>query len=138
MSDADPQSPELIAHLRGDIPYAVVTRSAPTLPQLDDAGRKIQVVVRDEYRLDRNLVEIGHALDRAAAAIHEAHGLQQPQLGVAEPHLRKLALVARLTPEYAAQAAGQLVDEPEPGIVPRARVFGPGVAETDNQLERHT
>src|ERR1700730_14911582 len=138
MSDTDPESPELIAHLRGNVAYAVVTGGAATLPQLDDAGRKIQVVIRDEYRLDGHFVEIGHALDRATAAIHEAHGLQQPQLGVAEPHLRELALVARLIPEHAAEAAGQLVDEPETGIVPRARVFGPGVAETDNQLERHT
>jgi len=46
--------------------------------------------------------------------------------------------VARLTAKRSTMATSQLVYEPEPGIVPRARVLGPGVAETDDQLERHT
>ena len=96
MPDAYAESPELITHLRGNVAYAVVPSSAATLSQLDDAGRKIQVVIRDEYRLDRYFVEIRDALRWAAAVVHEGHGLQQPQLGPVDPHLRKLALVTGL------------------------------------------
>jgi hypothetical protein len=46
--------------------------------------------------------------------------------------------MARIAAKRPAGAASQLINEPEPGVVPGPRIFGPGIAETDDQLERNT
>src|SRR4029453_6741518 len=41
-------------------------------------------------------------------------------------------------PESGSVLACHLVDEPEPRVVPRVEVFGVGIAETDDELERNS
>ena len=53
----------------------------------------------------------------------------------ADPHPRELRLVLALVAERAAMAARQLIHQPEAGVVTRARVVGPGIAETHDELE---
>ena len=107
------------------------------LPQLHDARRKIQLVVRDQNLFDRHLVERSHAARRPAAAIHVRHRLQQPDLLLPDANTRELALMLRLEPKRAAMPPRQLIDEPEPGVVARARVLGLRIAETNDEFERN-
>src|SRR5579862_7730593 len=138
MSDADTQPPELIAHLRNDVAHAIVPSRPTTLLEPYHAGLEIQLVVGHQYRHGGHLVETCDAVHGTAAAVHEAHRLQQPQIGPVETHLREIALMTRLAAKCATKAARQFVHEKKAGVVPRACVFGPGIAETDDQLERHT
>src|ERR1700733_12547973 len=80
MADADAQPPERVTHLRDDIPHPVVSARAAALLEADDARGKIELVISDEDRLDRYLVEARQAVHSTAAVIHEAHRLQEPQL----------------------------------------------------------
>ena len=122
----------------GRVMFVAVVGYAAALLQPYDTGLEIQLVVGNEYRLGGYLVETCDAVHWTAAAVHEAHRLQQPQLGAVDSHLRNGPLVAWLAAERSAVAARELVHEEETGVVSRTRVFGPGIAETDDQLERHT
>src|SRR5689334_3817957 len=105
MADPDAQPPERIAHLVNHVPHSVVTARTAALLETDDAGWKIELVVGDQYRLDRHLVERGHTLRRASAPVHEAHGLEQPDFLTGNARPRELGLMARLIAERRAMTA---------------------------------
>ena len=136
MADADAQAPERVAQLRDDIPHPVVPARAAPLLEADDAGRKIELVIGYENRLDRHLVEPRHAVHGTSAAVHEAHRLHQPQLLASNARPRNLRVVTRLVAKMGPVAAGELIEQPEPRVMPRASVFVARIAEPDDQLER--
>src|SRR5580704_4342543 len=135
MADADAQAPERVTHLRDDIPHPVVSARATALLEADDARRKIELVISDENRLDRHLVEPRQAVHRTAAAVHEAHRLQEPQLITAHTGPGHFRAVTRLVAKRRPVAAGEFVEQPEARVMPRASVFAARIAEPDNQLE---
>src|SRR5256884_582716 len=136
--DTEAQPPERIAHVRDHIAHAVVAGGAATLFEPYHARGEIELVVRHQHRLDRDLVVIRDAAHRVAAAVHVAHGLEQPQILSADARTCELRLVARLDAEGRLVAAGELVDDLEAGVVTGARVLDAGIAEPDDQLERLT
>src|SRR5438477_433581 len=97
--DTDAQPPERIAHVRDHIAHAVVAGGAATLFEPYHARGEIELVVRHQHRLDRDLVVIRDAAHRVAAAVHVAHGLEQPQILSADARTCELRLVARLAAE---------------------------------------
>src|SRR5438067_1441868 len=136
--DTDAQPPERIAHVRDHIAHAVVAGGAATLFEPYHARGEVELVVRHQHRLDRDLVVIRDAAHRVAAAVHVAHGLEQPQILSADARTCELRLVARLAAEGRLVAAGELVDDLEAGVVTGARVLDARIAEPDDQLERLT
>src|SRR5690349_13277197 len=136
MAHADAQAPESVALRRDDVAQAVVTAVTTRVLQAHCAARQIDLVVRHQHLRGRDLVEIQHARDGAAAAVHERHGLQQPDLVTADAHPGELALVLALVAEGPAMTARELVHEPETRVVARARVLGARIPETDDELER--
>ncbi len=62
-------------------------------------------------------------------------GLASQISAPADPHARELRLVLGFVAERAAVAARQLIRQPEAGVVTRARVVGPGIAETHDELD---
>ena len=133
--DADTQAPEGIALRGNEIAQAIVpTVTAGLLEPYRPAGQ-IDFIMRHQHFGGRNLVEPQHARHRATAAVHESHGLGQPDLLAANSHAREFGLVLALVSERAAMSARQFVHQPEAGVVARARVFGPGIAETHDELD---
>ena len=108
-------------------PPASLSRTVPL-------GRSISSCATSISRR-RDLVEPQHARHRAAAAVHEGHRLDQPDLLAADAHARELRLVFALVAKRAAVAARQLIHQPEAGVVARARVLGARIAEPDDELE---
>src|SRR5947209_6845683 len=103
--DTDAQPPERIAHVRDHIAHAVVAGGAATLFEPYHARGEVELVVRHQHRLDRDLVVIRDAAHRVAAAVHVAHGLEQPQILSADARTCELRLVARLAAEGRLPAA---------------------------------
>src|SRR5205814_5536699 len=89
-----------------------------------------------QHRLDRDLVVVRDAAHRVAAAVHVAHGLEQPQILSADARPCELRLVARLAAEGRLVAAGELVDDLEAGVVTGARVLDARIAGPDEPLAR--
>src|SRR4051812_23358323 len=136
MAHADAQAPECVALRGDDVAQAVVSAVTTRVLETHGAARQIDLVVRHEHLRGRDLVEVQHARDGTAAAVHERHRLQQPDLVATDACARELSLVLALVAERAAMTARELVDEPEARVVTRARVLGTRVAETDDELER--
>ena len=51
----------------------------PRLLQAGDAGRQVELVVHHEHLLRRDLQVLAERAHGLAAAVHEAHRLQEPQ-----------------------------------------------------------
>src|SRR5579872_1593145 len=138
MPDADSQSPERIAHVRDHVAHAVVPGSAAASFEAHDAGGEIELVVGDEDCLQRHLIEGRNTADRIAAVVHVAHRFEQPDFSLGDARTGELGAMPRLAAERRAVASRQLIHEVKAGVVTRARVFGAGVAEPDDQLDRLT
>jgi hypothetical protein len=112
-----------------------VAAVAATFLQPYRAARQIDLVVRHEHLRGRDLVEAEHTRNRPAAAVHETHGLDQPDFLTGDTHPRELRLVFAFAAKGAAVPARQFVDQPEAGVVPRARILGSRIAQPDDEFE---
>src|SRR5688572_2479533 len=135
MAHADAQAPESVTLRGDDVAQAIVAAVAARFLEPHRAAGKIDLVMRHQHLRRCELVETQHAGYGSAAAVHEAHGLHQPDILAADSHAREFRLVLALGAEGAAMPARQLVHQPEAGVVARACVFGPGIAQPDNDLE---
>jgi len=69
----------------------------------------------------------------AAAEVHEGRRLEQHQVLPGDRQLRGLAVELGFQAETRAASGCEGVNKPEPGVVPGSGMFGPGVAEADDQ-----
>ena len=125
----------VVAETADDIAQAVVAPVPAALLEAGDTDGQVEVVVRDENVLRRDLVETrqcGHGL---AAVVHEGIGLEEPDVLPRQPHARYLAVELLFTPEAAAMDARHLVNKPEPGIVPGSSIFRAGITQAHQQLD---
>src|SRR5471030_2989407 len=139
MADADAQPPVILCAERGgDVLQAIVPTGRAALFEARDAGHQIELVVHHQHLVGRDLVEARQPADRLAGTVHIGLRLQQPDLVAADGRLgdqrveTRLALQARV-----GQAVGQVVDQPEAGVVAGLFVFGAGIAEADDQTYGH-
>ena len=103
------------------------------LLELALAGQEIELVVRDQDLRRVDLEEAGERSDRLAGEVHVGRRLQEPDGLAADRGSRGEAEVAALGHQRDAQARGDLVDEPEAGVVAGGGVFRARVAEADDQ-----
>ena len=130
MADADAQAPVVAAAELGvDVLQAVVAGVRAAELELDLARHQVELVVDDEDLLRLDLEEARQRRDRLAREVHERRRLEQPHRPAGDVDAHRLAEVAALGSERGLQPVGDLVDEPEAGVVARRRVFGAGVAE---------
>jgi hypothetical protein len=99
-------------------------------------GRQVDLVVRHQDLRRQDPVEQGERGDRLAGAVHVGAGLQQPKLAAMVAQPRQFAVELALGAEGRTGRAGDRIDEPEAGVVPRALVLGADVAEADDQPDR--
>ncbi len=135
VADAEAQPPELRAEMLGDARHAVVARRAAAEPELRAPYRQVELVVRHQHVLDRDLVVGSRGADRFAAQIHVGARLQQPQTMAGEGNLRRVTLELAIRREPTAVLGGQQIDEPEADVVARRRVLRARIAEPDDQLD---
>ena len=136
MADAEAQAPEVGgAQLRGDVAQTVVAGVAAALLQAHLTRVDVELVVRDEDLLGRDLVVLRGGLHGAAGVVHEREGLQEPNLTLAHADAAHFRLELALFAHDGAFAARERVDEAEPGVVTGARVFGAGVPEPHDQTD---
>src|SRR5471032_2061780 len=140
MADADAQAPVILrAERGGDVLQAVVAARRAALLQPRDAGHQIELVVHHQHLVGRDLVETRQPADRLAGAVHEGLRLQQPHFVAGDGRLGEQRVEAALALQArAGQAAGQVVDQPEAGVVAGLFVFGAGIAEADDQTYGHS
>ena len=136
MADAEPQAPEIRATVRDRVAQPVVAAVAAAELEPRDARRKIELVVHDQHFRERRLHVVHQRADRESAAVHVRLRLEQRQLAPLDLHAGDLAVVTRMRAEFGALGARERVHEPEPRVVPREPVLGPGVAESDDDLQR--
>src|SRR5471032_2048183 len=139
MTDADAQPPVILrAERGGDVLQAVVAARRAALLQARDAGHQIELVVHHQHFVRRDLVETGQSADRLAGAVHKRLRLQQPHFLAGDGRLGEQRIEAALALQArAGQAVGQIVDQPEAGVVAGLFVFGAGIAEADDQTYGH-
>src|SRR6266403_953549 len=102
MAYAQAQPPKGLADMRDGVAQSVVAAVSSTLLQANAAHRQIELIVRHQNILGRNLVEVAELAHRHAAAIHICRGLQQDDILLAQGDARGLpgvlAVVAKLAP----------------------------------------
>src|SRR5262249_26111995 len=104
-------------------------------PCLEAILLEVDVVVHDEERLGRKLVEAQRRPDRAPGVVHVRLRLEQAEPEAVRAHLCQGA--RELRAERSVATAGELVDREPADVVPRACIFAARVAEAcDVQLER--
>ena len=121
--------------MRHDVAQSVLAAVAAVELQARRAGRQIQFVVRDEHLFRRDLPVAQRRGDRCAARVHERRRLEQPQVVAAVVRPSRFRRAACDSMPKRAAVLRQRVDKPEPGVVPGPDVFGPGVAEADDQAQ---
>ncbi len=98
------------------------------------ARHEIDLVMDDENLVQRDLVELGSSLYRAAGLVHVGLGLQDQKLVAGKIAFRCRALEAR-TPGAESVAADDGVRRQESDIVPVERVAAPGIAQADDEAQ---
>ncbi|MCM3100271.1 hypothetical protein M3586_29610, partial [Priestia megaterium] len=73
--------------------------------------------------------------DRLAGAVHVGLRLKQMDFLAMQARFRIEAVEAAFVAQRRASFAGELVDQPETGVVARRGVFRPGIAEADDQFD---
>jgi hypothetical protein len=136
MADADPQPPVILgAEMRGDVLEAVVTAQAATELEPHLARRDVEFVMHHQHFGRLDAIETRQRLHRLAGTVHEGLRHQQPEVRAGDARLADQAVVARFAAEGCAEFARQALTKPKPGVVPGFSVFGPGVAEPDDQAQ---
>src|SRR5690606_4127191 len=136
MADADAQAvePAVAEQLHG-VAQAVLAAVAAVELEPGHAGRQVQLVVRQQrlFRLDLPVAQRrGH---RLAAEVHEGRRPQQPDRAPVDIDFRRLTEQLGLQAKAHTRPVGERVDEAEPGVVPGPRVFGPRIAEADDESQ---
>src|SRR6185312_13234468 len=138
MADADAQAVECAgAEMLEDVAQSVLPAVAAVEFQPHRAGRKVEIVVHHQHFLRFDIPVTQRARDRNAALVHEGGPLQQPHLLAADSRARGFRVQRVLETEARVRAGCQCVDEPEPGVVPGAQVFGARVAEAGDEADCH-
>ena len=89
--------------------------------------------MRDEDLIRSDLEEARQRRNRFSRQIHEGHWLEQPDRPIWPVHACDKTVVAAIGNERRAELARDLVNPPEPGVVPSLFVFRAGVAQADKQ-----
>ncbi|CFU01353.1 Uncharacterised protein [Bordetella pertussis] len=134
MADADAQAPEIGAAQRGlDVFQAIVAGVAAALLDLDLPRQEVEFVMQHQHLFGRQLVEARHRADGLAGTVHVGDGLEQHDVLARVARLGEHAEEPFLQRKRGAQVVGQVVGEPETGVVAGRFVVGAGVAQPDDQ-----
>ncbi len=106
-----------------------MTTVAPTLFQSNGAWLEIDLVMGDEQITYGKAVIVQHAAKRAATQVHVALRFDEPDFIAGESDTANVRVEPLLITKLPAGPPGKFVDEPEPGVMQRARVTFLGVAE---------
>src|SRR5690606_36638918 len=134
LADADAQPVEAaVAKQAHDVAQAVLAAVAAVELQPRHAGRQVELVMGQQrlFGLDLPVAQGSH--HRLATEVHERGRAQQPQAAPGHLDLRGLAEQLALGPEARPGPLGQGVHETEPGVMPGPCMFGPRVAEADDE-----
>jgi hypothetical protein len=88
------------------------------LLQLDDSRVQVQLIVHDEYLLQRYFEKLQQGSNRLAAAVHESHWLLQATLVAVKQAACNFALKSLLGTERLLTTLRQFINKPKPGVVP--------------------
>src|SRR5579859_3569648 len=121
--------------MRADVLQPVMASAAATKLQLDAARWHIELVVRDQNFVRKDLEELRERDNRLPRAVHISLRLQQMHFFAVKPGLRVETVKAPLVAQCRTCFARQLIDQPEAGIVARRGVFSARIAEPDDQLD---
>ena len=136
MADADAQPPVVAAAELGvDVAQAVVAGMTAALLELELAGFQVELVMRDQDLLGRDLEETRQRRDRLARAVHESHGLEQPDRLTFEIAAPGNAEIAAFRVQVDLEFACDRLQPPETGVVTGILVFRARVAQADQQFE---
>src|SRR5882762_5024500 len=136
MAYTQAQPPKSLADVGNGVAQSVVTAVSPALLQANAAHRQIQLVVRHQNILGRNLVEVAELTHRDAAAIHVRRGLQQDDFLLAQSDARSLPRVFAVVAKLAPMTARKQVHEPETRVVTSHQMFGAEIAQADHNAQR--
>ncbi len=135
MADAQAQTPEVgRAQMSDEIAQAVVPGVTAAQFELGLTRRQIEFVMRHQNVLRRDFVEAGERADGLAGSVHIGAGLEQPKLMPLQTHPGDIAEKTALGLEADARGGGDLIDQPEAGVVAIEGVFLPGIAQADEKL----
>ena len=118
-----------------DVAQTVVAGVAAAKLELGLPGHDVQLVMRHQDFLGRNLEKPGQGGHRFAGQIHEGQRLQQPDGLPVHRGAGHLAVVAFVQTERHLQLARERFNPPEAGVVARGFVFGAGVAQANKQFD---
>jgi hypothetical protein len=122
-----------VTQVRNDVAQPVL----PTVPAIEleprRTGREIELIVRHQHLLGLNLPVAQRARYRQPAAIHEGRGLEQPDRLAPQMQLGGFAVQLGLCAKARTFRRRESVNKPEPGVVPGSEVFGPGIAQADDE-----
>lgn len=118
-----------------DVAQAVVARVAAAALELDLSRGNVELVMRHEHFVWRDLEEAGKCAYGLARGIHEGLGFEQPDRVAAHIRACHQAEVAALGHERDFQVARQFVDPPESGVVSCGFVLGAGIAQANKQFD---
>ena len=136
MPDAEPQAPEILADVRDDVAQPVVAAVTAAVLQAHGADRQIELIVRHQDLLGRDLEEIAQLPHRQAAAVHVRGGLQQHDVLAADVDARGLAGELAVVAKLRAVPPRKQIHEPETRVVAGDQMLGPRIAETGDDPQR--
>lgn len=136
MPDPEPEPRNRLRPQHGlDVAHPAMAPRAARRSQSDPPGRQIQVVVHDDQVALG--VEVGPALegpfDTPTGSIHEGLGRDQERRRAPEVDPRDTRLELGVVDPRRAMPLGQALEHEEARVVARTRVFGAGIAETDDE-----
>ena len=137
MTYADAQAVKFFAAgLVDNIPQAVIAAMTAAGLETDIAGRKVDLVMRDQDLCQRDFIVVKQGGNGRAAFVHKGLRLAQAAIHGAALVAAKLGVKFARSGKGHGALGGQRIDKPETRIVPGAGVLRAGVAEADDQFER--
>src|SRR5690625_1007260 len=131
---ADAQPPEVVAVQVGkNAAHAVVAAVAAALLEARRARQQVKLVVGHQDVFGGDVVVVGRCAHRPARLVHEGVGAQKHAVGVGPAGFGRQPVQLAVGPQVERFDAIQLVNKPEPGVVPGSLVLTAGVAQTGDQ-----
>src|SRR5690606_3283701 len=134
MTDTQPKAPEVRTGKGGlDVAQAVMARMAPALLQLDVTRQKIQFIVQHQHLFRDQPAEAHQRAGGLAGSAHVGGGSCNDDDVSGETALGHPGGKGLLQRETGFQVVGQVIRQPEAGIVAGRFVFGAGIAQAYDQ-----
>ena len=138
VADAQAQAVEVGAAEAGlNVFEAVVAAVAAAEFEFDAAGLEVELVVDNEDFLRLDFIKRGNGLHGLAGEVHIGLRLEQADFAAGAGTADEVAEEFPVVLPMAVPLLGELVEQPEAGVVAGIFVFGAGVAEADDEFDGH-